>query len=196
MGIMGTDDYLIIPDVDDKTEEIEQKTEFVLNAIFDVYSRLIAEREARGDFYTGMSRNDYVKMRKPGYPTRYYIEYLFGGWDKVSDLLYDKGAYSDRRKLPEEKTSAFFLYDIICTIAEENDIKPRKVKIRQYDEFRRRFSPGTIPVWRAFARRLVGEDKWKKMIWFVCNLFVSTEYEYRKVDEEYLSLLEKEDQLD
>lgn len=167
MPVLGTDNYLNAVGDTEKynilsNEEIEE-------SIFRAYAKLIVEREKKGDYYTGFTREDYEKYKRPSDPSRWKIENSVGNWDRVTSIIPMK--IQKRRRNKWEEVSPGKFHQILSSISKESGKHISEITISDFNDFKMNHPEYDIKGWRCYTRSVIGEDKWKKSIDFITRIF-------------------------
>lgn len=170
--LAGVDDILDQHDADPAARTLERYVDAVLTA----YTRVIMEREARGDLHRGFTMEDYLDHRRPGDPSRRELEQHVGLWSRVMELIpRDSGGY--RRRVDTTDTVRVF-HRMLSEVAEANGVWPMQVTSRMYNAYAKEH-PGIVG-WRAYANRIVGREHWSSAVKVTCDAMYLQEVKRRR----------------
>jgi hypothetical protein len=132
----------------------------IVMAMLYAYARLQKERSSSASGVVSMSRREYEKYRRKEDPHWWDIHDHAGSWMNAKKVLPVPSSEMTRRNRRGNDATAEKFSQVLSSIAQEYDIKPHEVSIRQFMRFKKEHPEYNLANFKVYARYIADSEKW------------------------------------
>ena len=132
----------------------------IVMAMLYAYARLQKERSSSASGVVSMSRKEYEKYKRKEDPHWWDIHDHAGSWMNAKKVLPVPSSEMTRRNRRGDDATAEKFSQVLSSIAEEYDIKPHEVSIRQFMRFKKEHPEYNLANFKVYARYIADSGKW------------------------------------
>ena len=132
----------------------------IVMAMLYAYAHLQKERSSSASGVVSMSRKEYEKYKRKEDPHWWDIHDHAGSWMNAKKVLPVPSSEMIRRNRRGDDATAEKFSQVLSSIAQEYDIKPHEVSIRQFMRFKKEHPEYNLANFKVYARYIADSGKW------------------------------------